>query len=105
VITFEEARTIVAAKRSSKYPAEAEFQVATWGWENSTEYQLISGPYAMVYAPRSDADERFIYLEDGPWTTVHKVTGEYTEHWGLDENGLPFELPDATPVGIQQLAP
>jgi hypothetical protein len=105
LITFDDARAIVAANRGSEYPPEAEFQVATWGWENSSEYQLVSGPYVMVYGHRNDADLEFLYTADGPWTTVDKLTGEHTEHWGLNEEGLPFELPDATPVGTRQLAP
>jgi hypothetical protein len=99
VVTFEQAREIVAAQRGPHYPPEADFQVAPWGWENSTHYQLVSGPYVMVFGARSAADLRFLYVEDGPWTTVDKVTGEYVEHWGLNEQGLPFELPDSVPVG------
>jgi hypothetical protein len=99
VITFEQARAIVAAKGSPHYPPEADFQVATWGWENSTHYQLVSGSYANVYGLRNEADEEFFYLGDSNCSTVDKLTGEYTEHGGLGADGLPFELPDAVPVG------
>ncbi|CAA0138232.1 Uncharacterised protein [Mycolicibacterium vanbaalenii] len=47
MITFEQARQIVADNRASAYPPEADFQVDTVGFENDTHYQLIAGPYAM----------------------------------------------------------
>lgn len=105
MITFEEARAIVAANRASAYPPEAEFHVATWGWENAEYFLIRAGAYGEVYPPRSAADEAFLFLSDGPVITVNKATGEYEERYGLDENGLPFSLEDSTPVGVRQSAP
>lgn len=99
LISFDQARAIVASNRASAYPAEADFQVATWGWENSQFYQVIAGSYAEVYGRRNAADEEFIYVEDGPFITVSKTTGEYIETWGLDEEGLPPMLDGAMPIG------
>lgn len=104
MITFEEAREIVAANRGPKYPPAADFQVSTWGWENDEAYQLVAGPYAMVYQARNDADREWLEDEDGPFITVNKVTGEYVEHWGLSEDGLPFKLDASTPYGTSQIA-
>ncbi len=103
--TFEEARAIVASNRAPAFPAEADFQVATWGWENDTAYQLICGPYAMVYPARNEADLRWISDGDGPFVTVDKATGEYTEHWGLAGDGRPFQLENASPIGEPKQAP
>lgn len=105
MITFEEARQIVADNRSADYPPAADFQVATWGWENADEYQLVSGPYAMVYPARNSADREWLEDSDGPFVTVNRVTGEYVEHRGLGEDGQPFRLEGATPVGEPQVAP
>jgi hypothetical protein len=80
LITFEQARQIVADHRAAEYPPEADFQVATWGWENNEEFQLTSGPYPMVYGIRNDDDLKWLIPEDGPFVTVNKVTGEYVEH-------------------------
>ncbi|QFG04479.1 hypothetical protein SEA_JEEVES_3 [Mycobacterium phage Jeeves] len=99
MITFEEARDIVADNRASAYPLEADFQVAPWGWENEEFYQVLAGSYAEVYGRRNAADDEFIYVDDGPFITVNKTTGEYIETWGLDEEGLPPMLPGAVPVG------
>lgn len=96
MITFEEAQAIVAANRSSEYPPEAEFQVATWGWENDDEYLVGSGPYVMLYGPRNPDDMRFLYVDDAPATTVNKHTGEYLEHYGLLGE---FPFPDMVPFG------
>lgn len=100
MITFDQARDIVAEHRSSSYPPEADYQVATWGWENSTEYLVVSGAYAMVYPARSGADREWLEDADGPYTTVNKVTGDYSEHWGE-----PFELANGTPVGSPSRTP
>ncbi|MBS1690766.1 MAG: hypothetical protein JST91_00845 [Actinobacteria bacterium] len=90
----------MAANRASAYPAEAEFLVAPWGWESEEFFQMTAGSYAEVYGPRSPADYEFIYVEDGPFISVNKATGEYIETWGLDEDGLPPPiLPGATPIG------
>lgn len=105
MITFEQARQIVADNRAGSFPPGADFQVATWGWENEDKYLIVSGAYASVYPPRNEEDEKYITPENGPVVTVDKSTGEYEEHWGSDEFGLPFSLPDSTPIGTRTLEP
>lgn len=101
MITFEEARQIVKDNRAHKYPPEAEFQVATWGWENEHWYQLKAGPYAMVYPPRGKADLAWLIPSDGPFITVNKETGEYVEHYGFP----PYELEGSTDIGERRAQP
>ncbi|QGJ89142.1 hypothetical protein SEA_RETRO23_4 [Mycobacterium phage Retro23] len=105
MVTFEQARGIVFDNRAHLYPAEADFQVATWGWENDSAYQLICGPYAMVYPARNADDRLWISDQDGPFVTVDKATGEYAEHYGLTDDGRPFRLDGATPIGEPTEAP
>ncbi|QLF84568.1 hypothetical protein SEA_GAIL_3 [Mycobacterium phage Gail] len=105
MITFEQARQIVRDNRASAYPPEADFQVATWGWENDEFFEIPAGAYAEVYVPRSPEDRDYVMVEDGPYIRVNKATGEYSEEYGLGDDGLPLELPGATPVGEPQAAP
>lgn len=93
--TFEQARAIVSAERASAYPAEADFQVATWGWETSTHWIVLAGSWPEIYGYRDEDDEKYIYTADGPRCLVNKSTGEYIEQWGPE---IDFDLP-TTPVG------
>lgn len=45
-----------------------------------------------------------MYVEDGPFITVNKITGEYIEEWGLGEDGLPPPLLP-TPIGVPKRSP
>ncbi|AZF93389.1 immunity protein [Mycobacterium phage Centaur] len=93
MVTFDEARAIVAARRGPEYPEEAEFTVATWGYETATEWIIRAGSYPEVYGPRTPADFRLISTEDGPQITVNKETGEYRESYGIPDDE------ELTPVG------
>lgn len=101
MITFEQARAIVAENRSNLYPAEANYQVATWGYENETHYQLFDGPYVKLYSPKSREAQKWITPDTSFAIIVNKETGEYQEVWGLepDDDRVTFELPNATRVG------
>jgi hypothetical protein len=88
VISFAEARAIVAAS-----PEVAEFYgdgftVRTWGWHNA---ELI-----VVDAQGADGRE----MMDAPHTSVDKQTGELTLHYGL-LGSLPAR--DLTPLGHRPL--
>lgn len=82
--TFEEARAIVFDLLSGDYPAEANFQVKTWGWENDTHYQLVAMP----------ANFDYVAPANGPYITVEKATGECKLYYGR-----PYELPNGSPIG------
>ncbi|UAW08875.1 hypothetical protein SEA_LUCIVIA_3 [Mycobacterium phage Lucivia] len=99
MITFEQARQIVFDNLAGQYPPEADFQVATWGWENDDLYQLVAGPYAMVYVSRGPQDDEWLEDGDGPFIMVNKETGEY-----IEEYGEPFLIPDARAIGEPQPA-
>lgn len=105
MVTFDEARAIVAENRSSYYPAEADYQVAPWGYENADVWVIISGSYAEVFGPRNDEDLNYVYIEDGPCTTVDKLTGAYVEHWGTTEEGFGPGPSDTTPVDVRPKTP
>lgn len=81
MITFEEARQIVAEKRGALFSEAANFQVRETGWETTDRW---------IVRYISDA------IDNMPWTSVDKETGEYFEDPG--PSGFdPF--PDKTPVG------
>lgn len=84
MITFDQARQIVAAKLSADFPPEAGFRVKRYGLENATEYQLIW----------SVSDE-FLRPNNGPYPIVNKLTGEYRQ-----EDGPPYRIDDAVEVGV-----
>lgn len=96
MITFAEAREIVFESRGIEYPEEAEFVVSEKGWENDEYYQLVAGPYAMVAGVRGPADLQWLIPEDGPYITVHKITGEYKERWGYP----PFKIDNAVEIAL-----
>lgn len=91
MITFEQARTIVADQLASQYPAAADFTVAPWGWETDDVYIVAAGPYARIYKPRNEADYDWLIPADQSSICVDKTTGEIT---------FPVEPPQpSTPCG------
>ena len=83
MITFEEARDIVAAHRAAAYPPEADFQVSPFGYDAGDRWVIISGSWPEIYGYRGLPDDyKYIRTEDGPRTSVMKDTGEYIEEWG-----------------------
>ena len=75
MITFEEARQIVAEKRRGR----VNFQVLENGYQTADRW---------IVEYRSDA------IDNGPWTSVDKTTGEYFE----DSIVEPYPFPDRTPA-------
>lgn len=92
--TFEDAKTIVASHRASEYSAEADFQVAPWGYETEDRWIIISGSWPEIYGYRDEDDLKYISTGDGPRCSVDKTTGDYFEEWGLLE-----PLAGATEIG------
>lgn len=80
MITFEQAREIVAEKRGGRYGPGANFQVLENGWQTADRW---------IVEWMSDA------IDSGPWTSVDKETGEYFE----DSLVEPYPFPDRTPAG------
>lgn len=83
MITFDQARQIVAEKMSPNFLPEAAFRVEPWGWENATHYQLSWSLDRNHKTPTS-----------GPFPVVNKTTGEYE-----GKSGKLYILPNSTPVG------
>lgn len=86
MITFEQARQIVYAALRPDYPAIADFSVSASGLENADEYQVIPVVGSREYlAP------------EGVAHIVNKVTGEYTQKYGVGrviDNGTPCGEPE-----------
>ena len=80
MISFEEARQIIAENRGSLFGPGAEFEVNDWGWET---------PERWIILYQSEA------TDSRPFTSVDKQTGEYFEDPSTGDD--PF--PDATRVG------
>lgn len=78
MITFEQARQIVYDNRARLYD-EDDFTVLPSGWET---------PERWIVEYSSEA------IDNRPWTSVDKQTGEYFEDYRPGED--PF--PDKTPV-------
>lgn len=80
MISFEEARQIIAENRRERGGMGPGFEVNDWGWET---------PERWIIGYQSEA------TDSRPFTSVDKTTGEYFEDPSTGED--PF--PDATPVG------
>lgn len=80
MITFEQARQIAQSNLT-------DYSVSEWGWENANFFQLEAVP---VSGPT---------LDDGPRVVVNKATGEYSELWGVGDDGLPNWIENPTPCG------
>jgi hypothetical protein len=70
VITFDDARAVVAASESVRQMA-GDFTVADYGWENPDVYLVVALP---------NSGEAII---DGPDLLVDKRTGKLTEVFGM----------------------
>ena len=81
MISFEQARQIVAEKRGPRYSPD-DFSVNDWGWET---------PERWIVTYESEA------IDSRPVLSVDKQTGEYFEDPGPAVGENPF--PDKTPVG------
>lgn len=80
MITFEQAREIVAENRGARLDGDPTFVVLEQGWETADRW---------IVRYRSEA------IDSRPWTSVDKETGEYFEDPSVGED--PF--PEKTPVG------
>lgn len=83
MITFEDARLIAL-----QHLADDRYTIGPSGWENESSYQVV----------REQIDDTDIVLDDGPSIIVDKETGEYTEVWGLQDDGYPYKIPNPTEV-------
>lgn len=82
MITFEQARQIVAETRGALYDERANFSVEDWGWET---------PERWIVEYYSEA------IDNHPVISVDKVTGECFSDPGVPGDNDPF--PEKTPVG------
>lgn len=99
MISFEEAREIVAASRSKFYRAKDMYRTAPWGYEDGEYYQVLDGPWIKFYGdPDSDEYWESRSPDDGQINLVNKVTGEYIAIQGPDENDISPTFA-GTPVG------
>jgi hypothetical protein len=77
LITFEQARSIAAAKRPKA-------NISTWGWDAGDRWILANNSEAA----------------DDTRMSVIKATGEYVEDYGIP--GIDYEKPaELTPVGTR----
>lgn len=79
MITFEQARQIIAEKRGPRMGPD--FTVNDWGWET---------PERWIIGYESEA------CDSRPWLSVDKITGEYFEDPSIVVDEDPF--PDKTLV-------
>ena len=80
MITFDEARDIVAASKvvRDQYPA-GDFIVAKWGWENADLFVVVAGTR---YDVTGEGNPDTLTM-DAPARVVDKKTGELREILGL----------------------
>ncbi len=81
MITFEQARQIVAENRGKRFGEGSDFTVLEQGWETADRW---------IVAYSTEA------TDSRPWTSVDKETGEYFEDSRV---GGEILFPDKTPVG------
>lgn len=98
MISFEEAREIVAAINGPGWLAVHMYRTAPWGLENETHYLVYDGPWVMIYDQDSEEALDLHRPDDGHWNLVNKETGAYEPHQGPAEDGELFEFV-GTPVG------
>lgn len=99
MISFEEAREIVAAINSKFYRAKDMYRTAPWGYENETYYEVLDGPWIKFYGdPDSDEYWESRSPNDGEINLVNKETGEYVCLQGPGDDGKPQKFV-GTPVG------
>jgi hypothetical protein len=78
LITFDEARQLVMDQLGHRYPVDADFTTAPWGYQTADSYIVSAGPYAFVHRPRNEDEYKWLIPADQPPTYVNKVTGAIT---------------------------
>lgn len=84
MITFEQAKAIVAENRNPNFPPEAGYTVEDFGLENETHYQLFD-----YYNSKFPGAAAWVRPNDEFYITVNKTTGEYAEQETPLENATP----------------